>query len=206
MMSMSEFIQLQKSCLASGQPPAGNLLSRYEILPRYATLDLGRGVPMRTRLYRLGRNLLISLGVSKPSNKNGEWLASLKHAPVSPDAKIILIWGLGEVADRQGLGPNLSVLDSQSKLQTLQHACLNLKDRFARPDVVSPSSSCSQFIPVLITDQADFAFYSRLGWLVEYLPDLPGSGESYCDRKLAYLAWRYQTAVVLPLSAGLMEI
>jgi hypothetical protein len=57
---------------------------------------------------------------------------------------------------------------------------------------------------VLITNHADFAFYSRLGWLVEYLPNLRGVGEAYDDRKAHYLAWRYQDASVLPLSAGLL--
>jgi hypothetical protein len=57
--------------------------------------------------------------------------------------------------------------------------------------------------PVLVTDIADFAFYSRLGWLVEYVPSLSGEGPSLQRRKQAYLAWRYRDAIVLPLSAGL---
>lgn len=36
---------------------------------------------------------------------------------------------------------------------------------------------------------------------MEYLPHLSGSGESYFDRKLAYLAWRYQDVPVIDLSA-----
>jgi hypothetical protein len=57
--------------------------------------------------------------------------------------------------------------------------------------------------PVLVTDIADFAFYSRLGWLVEYVPSLSGEGPSLRERKEAYLAWRYRDACIVPLSAGL---
>lgn len=46
-------------------------------------------------------------------------------------------------------------------------------------------------LPVLLTDVADFAFYSQLGWLVEYLPKL---GDEYRNNKLKYLALRYQGA------------
>jgi hypothetical protein len=57
---------------------------------------------------------------------------------------------------------------------------------------------------VLITPLSDFAFYSRLGWLVEYLPKL-GNDEAYRERKRRYLAWRYRDATALPLSAGLAD-
>ena len=59
--------------------------------------------------------------------------------------------------------------------------------------------------PVLVTTVADFAFYSRLGWLVEYLPDISGEGSCYRERKQRYLAWRYRHAVAIPLSAGLAD-
>ena len=58
---------------------------------------------------------------------------------------------------------------------------------------------------VLVTEVADFAFYSRLGWLVEYLPELSGDGPSYRERKQRYLAWRYRDAVAIHLSAGLAD-
>jgi hypothetical protein len=61
------------------------------------------------------------------------------------------------------------------------------------------------FAPVLITDVADFAFFSRLGWLVEYLPDLSGQGEPYEERKARLLARLYRGAPVLPVGAGLQS-
>lgn len=208
MISRQAFIEMQKSFAATGKAPSGNLLSRYEILPRYATLDLGRGIPLRTHLYRIGRKLFNLLGITRSANKNAEWRASLKHAPVLSDAKTILIWGMREgVANLDAATPadigNEPYMDSHAKstLDISRQACLSLKVRFASSDDVNGTSSPSKFIPVLITDQADFAFYSRLGWLVEYLPHLPGSGESYFDRKLAYLAWRYQDVPVIDLSA-----
>jgi hypothetical protein len=57
--------------------------------------------------------------------------------------------------------------------------------------------------PVLVTDVADFAYFPRLGWLVEYLPELSGEGQSYEERKRRYLAWRYRDALIVPLPAGL---
>lgn len=211
MISRQAFVEMQKSFSATGKAPSGNLLSRYEILPRYATLDLGRGIPLRTHLYRIGRKLLNFLGITKSVNKNAEWRPSLKHTPVLSDAKTILIWGMREgVANLDAATPadsgNEPLLDSRtkSKLDISRQACLSLKTRFASSDDLNGTSNPSKLIPVLITDQADFAFYSRLGWLVEYLPHLPGSGESYFDRKLAYLAWRYQNVPVIDFSAELV--
>lgn len=55
------------------------------------------------------------------------------------------------------------------------------------------------FSPVLITPMPDFSFYIRLGWLVEFLPEIG----SYSESKLRYLCARYSGAVWLPLAAGL---
>lgn len=89
---------------------------------------------------------------------------------------VLLIWALGVKRDE------------------LQHACegfaVHLKDM-------------SSLVPVLVTDVADFAYFSRLGWLVEYLPGLIGEGQSYQVRKQRYLAWRYRNALVVHASAGL---
>lgn len=104
------------------------------------------------------------------------WPVSLKRAEVHSKAKPLLIWAVG--ADRD----------------TLRQAC----DGFMRLEKSLPG-----FAPVLITDVADFAFFSRLGWLVEYLPRLVGEGEPYEDRKARFLARLYQGAPALPLSAGL---
>lgn len=104
------------------------------------------------------------------------WPAALKHAPGSDRAKPLVIWALG--IDRE----------------TLRKACQG----FQKLHVENHG-----FAPVLITDVADFAFYSRLGWLVEYAPALSAPATSYQRRKLRHLAWRYRDALVLPASAGL---
>jgi hypothetical protein len=54
-----------------------------------------------------------------------------------------------------------------------------------------------------VTNVADFSFFSRLGWLVEYLPALSSPADGYAERKKRYLAWRYRDAPILPVSAGL---
>ena len=78
--------------------------------------------------------------------------------------------------------------------ETLREACTGLSEQW---------DSLPGFAPVLITDVADFAFFSRLGWLVEYLPRLTGQGVAYEERKLKYIARLYRGAPVLPVSAGL---
>jgi hypothetical protein len=60
-----------------------------------------------------------------------------------------------------------------------------------------------RFVPILVTDVPDFAFFSRLGWLVEYVPTLAPPAGDYAERKRRYLAWRYRDAPALPASAGL---
>jgi hypothetical protein len=104
------------------------------------------------------------------------WPASLRQASTSAGAKTLLIWAVGTDRD------------------TLREACAG----FARL-LKSPPG----FAPVLITDVADFAFFSRLGWLVEYLPELSGEGEEYGKRKVRFLARLYSGAPVLPVRAGL---
>lgn len=104
------------------------------------------------------------------------WPVSLKQQTTDAKAKPLLIWAVGADHD------------------TLREACTGLSKRL---------DSLPGFAPVLITDVADFAFYSRLGWLVEYLPRLAGQGEPYEKRKLRYLANLYRGAPVLPIRAGL---
>ena len=43
----------------------------------------------------------------------------------------------------------------------------------------------------------------KISWLVEYLPEIPGEGPDYAERKRRYLAWRYRHAVPVLLSIGL---
>jgi hypothetical protein len=65
------------------------------------------------------------------------------------------------------------------------------------------ASEAAGLAPVLVTDVADFAYFSRLGWLVEYLPSLDGTGEAYPSRKARYLARLYEGAPAIPVLAGL---
>lgn len=104
------------------------------------------------------------------------WPASLKQATTTAKAKPLLVWAVG--ADRD----------------ILREACRG----FARMQ-----ESLPDFALVVVTDVADFAFFSRLGWLVEYLPKVSGQGEQYEERKARFLARLYRDAPVLPLRAGL---
>ena len=104
------------------------------------------------------------------------WPASLRQAATRPGAKPFLIWAIGTERD------------------TLRKACSG----FSRLQGSLPG-----FAPVLVTDVADFAFFSRLGWLIEYLPRLSGQGEPYEERKARLLARLYSGAPVVPVRAGL---
>jgi hypothetical protein len=104
------------------------------------------------------------------------WPVSLRQNSTSPKSSPLLIWAVG--TDRE----------------TLREACTKLQEQW---------DAFPGYAPVLVTDMADFAFFSRLGWLVEYLPRLAGTGEPYEERKLKYLARLYCGAPVLPISAGL---
>src|SRR5690606_34408057 len=103
---------------------------------------------------------------------------ALKHAPVADEATTLLIWALGVERD------------------VLRQSC----EAIARRLEAGPALA-----PVLVTDVADFAYYSRLAWFVEYLPELSGEGPSYRERKRRHLAWRYRDAVFVPVSAGLAD-
>jgi hypothetical protein len=59
--------------------------------------------------------------------------------------------------------------------------------------------------PVLVTDVADFAFFSRLNWLVEYVPSLSAPADGYCGRKLRYLAWRYRDVPAISVTAEMKD-
>ncbi|MEX2123391.1 MAG: hypothetical protein WD795_05830 [Woeseia sp.] len=104
------------------------------------------------------------------------WPAGLKQVPDSARAKPLLIWAVG--TDRN----------------TLRAACRGFSQL---------QSSLPGFVPVLVTDVADFAFFSRLGWLVEYVPELQGPGETYTSRKARFLVRLYRDAPALPARAGL---
>lgn len=146
------------------------------LLVRYELLPQQPSPDLSRRIsQRVGR-LLRVLGLSRSRYLEQPWHAGLKHAPRSPQATPLLVWSEGH--DRT----------------FVREACAGLKRLLG---------DHSEFLPVLVTDAADFAFYSRLGWLVEYLPELAGAGPSYRERKRRYLAWRYREALAVPVSAGL---
>jgi|GEM_PF-4690939 len=102
------------------------------------------------------------------------WLAGLQHGP-NPEARFpLLLWGVG--ADEE----------------TILAACDQVQAWIGEhPD----------WAPVLITDQASFSAYSRLGWLVEYVPRPNGPEAGVLDwrGKLFHLARLYRGAPVIPL-------
>lgn len=106
------------------------------------------------------------------------WLSGLNHVASSEDARPLVIWALD--VDRE----------------TLRAACRGIEALHA---------ALPGFAPVLVTNVADFAFFSRLGWLVEYVPTLSAPAGGYAERKRRYLARRYRDAFALPVSAGLIE-
>ncbi len=132
-------------------------------------------LPQRLSLYRRARRFAGRI-LRRLGFLIEPWSPRLRHFECSDGAKTVLIWALG--TDRE----------------TLRRACSGfatyLRDR---PDR----------IPVLVTDVADFAYFSRLGWLVEYVPALTAPAGAYAERKRRYLAWRYRDALVLPVTAGL---
>ncbi|HLT90057.1 MAG TPA: hypothetical protein VKZ85_03860 [Woeseiaceae bacterium] len=145
---------------------------------RYALRPLPgeRPGPYRRMRKRIGR-LLRRLGL-RATTPPEPWDPGLKHVPRSEAATPVVIWALG--TDRE----------------TLRTACRRLAAQLAeRPDLS----------PVLVTDVADFAFFSRLGWLVEYVPALAAPAARYAERKQRHLARRYAGAPALPVSAGLGE-
>ena len=148
------------------------------LLRRYA---LWHPPGQRRTLYRRCRKafgrLLRRLRL-RPTQPLQPWLVALKHAEYDDDARTLLIWAVG--ADRE----------------QLRESCRGL-ERLLR--------SLPGWAPVLVTDVADFAFFSRLGWLVEYVPALSDPAGNYRGRKQRYLAWRYRDARALPVSAGLHQ-
>lgn len=129
--------------------------------------------PWRDRLYRRWRSKLAAFRLARPYVSNYDWSPALKHVPHESAGRALVIWAVGV---------------GNTDLQ--RSACQALRVELR---------SYSGLLPVLLTDCADFSFYSRLGWQVEYLPALSGEGEDYQARKCAYLAWRYRDALVLPL-------
>ena len=170
-MKMSDFVALQQVFRTSGRSPS-ELVSKYEMLPRPILLNARSGVPLKIRAFRGLRDVLVALRVIKPGQFSVAWSPKLKHVPVEQSAKVVLYWAVG-------------AFDKQS----LRLALAAQLERF---------KSQGGGLGVLVTNVPDFTFYSRVGWLVEYLPALSGTHESYAQEKLRYLAWRYRGADVVP--------
>jgi hypothetical protein len=140
-------------------------------------LKLGR------RLRRATGRLLRRIGLMRPLPPRPPpplepWLTELSYIDYGNSAKPLLIWAMDIDRDE------------------LRSAC----DRIREMQAGSPG-----WAPVLITDVADFAFFSRLNWLVEYVPSLSAPADGYCGRKLRYLAWRYRDVPALPVTADIKE-
>jgi hypothetical protein len=137
--------------------------------------------PENLGLYRrmrrsIGR-VLRQLGLRHPPPVE-PWLAGVSYVPHSEKTKALVIWALG------------------TGRHDLRRACERL--RALQPELQGRA-------PVLVTDVADFAFFSRLGWLVEYVPALTPCIHDYAGKKLRYLAWRYRDAPAVPVTAGLRD-
>ena len=138
---------------------------------------------LRRRLRRSAGRLLRRLGLlrplpARPPRPLEPWLTELSHIDYGNTAKPLLIWAMDIDRDE------------------LRSAC----DRIRELQTRSPG-----WAPVLITDVADFAFFSRLGWLVEYVPSLSAPADGYSGRKLRYLAWRYRDVPALSVAAEMKD-
>lgn len=149
-----------------------------DLARRYALRPLPSKPPSLYRRLRRALGLkLRELGLRQPAPLE-PWLAELRHVTYGDGARTVAIWALGMDRD------------------ALRAACRNFRKLHAgTPGIV----------PVLITDVADFAFFSRLGWLVEYVPTLSAPAGGYSERKRRYLAWRYRDAIAVHASAGLKD-
>lgn len=143
-----------------------------ELAERYALHFPPRERRSLYRRFRMATGRLLRELGLRRSRPPEPWLTGLRHLDASEAAKPFLVWALGTDRD------------------TLRAACRGF------------AAAAPEFVPVLVTDVADFAFFSRLGWLVEYVPALPAPAARYAERKRRYLAWRYRDLPVLPVSAG----
>ena len=154
-------------------------------LARDADIDLAQRYALRPvqserlslyrRLRRAVGRILRALGLRRAPPPE-PWLPGLNHVEYGNDAGPVVIWAFGMDRD------------------TLRGACRGLE---------TLNGTIPRFVPILVTDVPDFAFFSRLGWLVEYVPTVSPPAGDYAERKRRYLAWRYRDAPALPASAGL---
>lgn len=148
----------------------------WALLCRYDLLRSKQPVTYSARLWRDCKNILARCGVTGPHVTAYSWSPALKHGRSPEIPRTLLIWAIGAGIDEQRKG-------CEGFIKQLE--------------------SSSDIVPVLVTDTPDFAYYSRLQWLIEYVPDLSGEGSSYRRRKERYLAWRYRDAFAVPVSLGI---
>ena len=172
---MSEHQSIIKEALRLRQD-----ISRWAKKPEWSLMVgyelLPRKLPANLRhnlVWRIGR-LSRVLSLSRSRYVRRLWDCGMKHGGGSYALKPLVIWAEGDTPEQ------------------VQTACSAFKGLLVE----------SGLVPVLVTDVADFAFYSRLGWLVEYLPAIGGDNLSYRERKKRYLAWRYRDAILVPLGAA----
>jgi hypothetical protein len=138
---------------------------------------------LRRRLRRSAGRLLRRFGLmrplpARPPQPLEPWLTELSYIDYCNAAKPLLIWAMDIGRDE------------------LRSAC----NRIRELQIKSPG-----WAPVLVTDVADFAFFSRLNWLVEYVPSLSAPADEYFGRKLRYLAWRYRDVPALSVRAEIKK-
>lgn len=151
----------------------GEAVPEWSTMARYDLLRKKRDLPWRDQLYRHWRSVLTTFRLAPPYVSKYDWSPTLKHVPHEVGKRVLLIWSV-----------------DPRDVAAQRDACRMLQAALA---------GFPGLLPVLLTNCADFAFFSRLGWYVEYLPALSGDGEDYATRKCAYIAWRYRGALVLPL-------
>ena len=142
---------------------------------RYAMQKPRRPSGFYWQLRWLAGRVLRSL-VSLGILRSDPWPVRLRHAGKGRRAKPLLVWAVGVDQD------------------ALRKACHGLSELL---------DSLPGYAPVLVTDVADFAFFSRLAWLVEYVPRVEGIGEPFEARKERFLARLYQGAPAIPIGIGL---
>ncbi len=147
----------------------------WSLLCRYDLLREKPSSSLGNRWFCRVKSMLARLGLVRPHVTKYSWLPTLKYAQPNGDFTTLLIWALGV------------------KQEDLRAACEGFVKRL---------DAASGIVPVLVTDVPDFYYFSRLKWLIEYVPELSGDSPSYRDRKQHYLAWRYRDALVVPASVG----
>ena len=147
----------------------------WALLRRYDLLRRNPALSLGERWFSRMKNLLARFGLVPPHVTKYSWLPTLKHGQYDGSSTILLIWALGIEGN------------------DLRAVCQGFLKRL---------DTAHEIVPVLITDYADFSYFSRLKWLVEYVPEFSGTGPSYQQRKKHYLAWRYRDALIVPASAG----